>query len=228
MRGREHCCCARGATERPGRAVARRTPESPTGPGEPTWRNGNPGRPERGFPTCGTGVSDRRMEVPGGRNGKRGPTHWRPEEPERGSPGTPKRRSRSAGTRVIRPRATKIPGDRKRAPNRGNGGPEQPERGARSRGTGSRPRHGRVPGGGSRRVRGEPAHKDPVAGDGGCTSNRAMGTVTRDRLFANSISAFPVTDLLVRDGSCPRGGWCAPGRFRRPAAGGTPAARCLS
>ena len=47
-----------------------------------------------------------------------------------------------------------------------------------------------------------PARKDPVAGDGGCTSNRANGTVTRDRRFANSISAFPVTDWLVRTGSC--------------------------
>ncbi len=32
--------------------------------------------------------------------------------------------------------------------------------------------------------------KDPVAGDGGCTSNRATRTVTRDRRFANSISAI--------------------------------------
>lgn len=30
--------------------------------------------------------------------------------------------------------------------------------------------------------------KRPVAGDGGCTSDRATRTVTRDRLFANSIS----------------------------------------
>ncbi|ATL84034.1 hypothetical protein SMALA_3801 [Streptomyces malaysiensis subsp. malaysiensis] len=32
--------------------------------------------------------------------------------------------------------------------------------------------------------------KRPVAGDGGCTSDRAFRTVTRDRLLANSIADF--------------------------------------
>lgn len=45
-----------------------------------------------------------------------------------------------------------------------------------------------------------PGMKDPVAGDGGCTSNRANGTVTRDRRFANSISAIRTRIRLSRRG----------------------------
>ena len=48
------------------------------------------------------------------------------------------------------------------------------------------------------------AWKDPVAGDGGCTSDRASRTVTRDRPFANSISAIRTRIYLSRRASCDR------------------------